>query len=151
MGYVSQFAIDAFGQALDAVIAKILSLAARWGAQALAGAAAFAVAAEKVTKLLKDAAEGLRAISTMTEIPQAAISAFVGAFDSIMSAIIALASRWSADALAAASQFAGASATVARLLKDASTGLKGIEKLTDPQAAVDSFVTTLNYVLQQIT
>ncbi len=148
---VPEAAIGAFASALNLTVIAIGSLAAGWSSEALAAASAFAQAAGAVVGILHNGVQGLVSLVDFAGVPQAAIDAFATALNATVIAIGAIASNWSADALAAASAFASAAGAVVGILHNGVQGLVALADFTEtPQTAIDAFSASLDLVVAAI-
>jgi TP901 family phage tail tape measure protein len=148
---IPQWAITAFGQALQATLVVLIAIATTWAQAAIDRAAVFADGAGKSIAIIGSGVEGFTKLATFQGVPQAAIDAFGQALNAALTVIEYISATWIQAAIDRAAVFAdGAGKSIAII----GSGVEGFTKLATfqgvPQAAIDAFGQALNAALTVI-
>lgn len=147
---VPEAAIAAFGAAVQATVAALVVVTQQFQAEAVAAAAVFASDAGKVLALISSGIDGLVKLADFQGVGDAKIAALQDTLSRIVSAIVALSTSFSADAVAAAAAFAE---TVSKIVTLVAQAVDAFAKLGDVQkvsnGVVDAFKTSLAQLLDQ--
>jgi hypothetical protein len=143
---IPQWAITAFGQALQATLVVLIAIATTWAQAAIDRAAVFADGAGKSIAIIGSGVEGFTKLATFQGVPQAAIDAFGQALNAALTVIEYISATWIQAAIDRAAVFAeGAGKTIAII----GGGVDGFIKLASFQGVPEAAFTALGQALNQ--
>jgi TP901 family phage tail tape measure protein len=129
-----------FKSAMFYTVDLFVAMAADWDAKAVEAAGIFATSAGKVVGILGSGVEGFTKLADLRPVADGAIQIFVTMINDLMIRIGAAASGFSADAIAAAGQFADAAGKAVGILKNGVEGLLFVDTFAGvSQDAIDRF------------
>ena len=149
---ISQNAIWNFSIVLKVVLQSLIYTMAAFTADAIAAAAVFGEGSGKAVAMIGGAVDAFVKLKDFQTIPQSAIDAFGSALRAALTAMLAIAALWSADAIAAAATFAESAGKVVSIIGGAVDGLtKLIEFKSPPEKTIEALRLSLDLALHAIS